>query len=130
MNRHSVTDEHKSQAGQVLADVAARYAADEPGALVDGFGLIARIGAAAYDVTGRTLAGGHKVVAALAREAAPAAEGVTRGEFAAGLRVAAARMGWSEDVDGPAIPQMPVPGPRKSEESGKVPGPRREAVVR
>ncbi|MGX1513986.1 hypothetical protein [Streptomyces collinus] len=120
-----VTEEHKSQAGQVLAAVAARYADDEPSAPVDGLGFVTRVGAAAYDVTGRTLAGAHKVVAALAREAAPAVEGMTRGELAAGLRETAAGLGWSEDDNGPAIPRHPVPGPRESDESGTVPAPRR-----
>ncbi|MFE7933377.1 hypothetical protein ACFU6S_32590 [Streptomyces sp. NPDC057456] len=124
-----VTDEHKTQAGQALAAVAARYAADEQGAPVDELGFVTRIGAAAYEVTGRTLAGAHKVVAALAREAVPRTEGLSRSELADTLHVAARRMGWSEDDNEPAIPKYPVPGPRESEESGTIPAPRRSEVA-
>ncbi|MFF4146950.1 hypothetical protein ACFY0A_37755 [Streptomyces sp. NPDC001698] len=126
VRREDVTAEHKRQAAQVLATVAKRYEEDEPGSLADGLGFVTRISAAAYDVTGRTLAGAHRIVAAVAREAAPEVEGTTRGELAAGLLEAARAMGWSDDSNGPAIPRHPVPGPRESSESGRVPAPRPE----
>ncbi|MEV5007288.1 hypothetical protein [Streptomyces sp. NPDC055692] len=121
-----VTDEHKNQAAAVLARLAKRYAEDAPGALVDDFTFTMRVGAEAYDETGRGLAGAHKVVAAVVRQHAPSVEGTACGLFAAGLLEAARAMGWSEDSNEPAIPKHPVPGPRKTEESGTVPAPRRE----
>ncbi|MFB7115577.1 hypothetical protein [Streptomyces sp. NPDC056291] len=124
--REDITAEHKRQAARVLAIVAKRYEEDEPSALADGLGFVTRVGAAAYDVTGRALAGAHRIVAAVAREAAPEVEGTTRGELAAGLLEAARAMGWSEHDNAPAIPRHPVPGPRETSESGRVPAPRPE----
>ncbi|MGX1301396.1 hypothetical protein RKD35_002884 [Streptomyces albogriseolus] len=124
-----VTDEHKTQAAAVLARLADRYAEEEPGRLVDDFAFTMRVGAEAYDETGRSLAGAHKVVASLVREHAPSLEGVACGPFAAGLRAAARALGWSDEDNQPAIPRHPVPGPRRTDESGRVPAPRPEQAV-
>lgn len=124
-----VTDEHKSQAAAVLARLAERFAEYQPGALVDDFRFAVRVGAEAYNETGRRLAGAHKVVAALVREHAPSTEGATCGRFAAGLLAAARALGWSDDDNAPAIPRHDIPGPRRSDESGRVPAPRPEQAV-
>ncbi|MFJ3249136.1 hypothetical protein [Streptomyces sp. NPDC086782] len=121
-----VTDEHKNQAAAVLARLAKRYAEEQPGVLVDGFAFTVRVGAEAYDETGRSLNGAHKVVAAVVRRYAPSVEGAACGRFAAGLLDAARALGWSDDDNEPAIPRHPVPGPRRTDESGRVPVPRPE----
>ncbi|MFF1467998.1 hypothetical protein [Streptomyces mirabilis] len=124
-----VTDEHKSQAAAVLARLARRYAEEAPGAPVDDFAFTVRVGAQAYDETGRSLAGAHKIVAALVREHAPSREGAACGPFAAGLLDGARALGWSDADNEPVIPRHPVPGPRESDESGRVPAPRPEQAV-
>lgn len=121
-----VTGEHQTQAAGALARLAARYAEEPSGLPVDELGFTVRVGAEAYDVTGRRLAGSHKIVAALVREHAPDMQGTTCGTFAASLLEAARALGWSDDANEPAIPRLPVPGPRESQESGRVPAPRRE----
>ncbi|MFD5570405.1 hypothetical protein [Streptomyces cadmiisoli] len=124
-----VTDEHKTQAAAVLARLAGRYAEDEPGALVDDFAFTVRVGAEAYDETGRSLSGAHRIVAAVVRQEAPSVDGATCASFAAGLLVAARALGWSDNDDQPVIPHHDVPGPRRSDESGHVPAPRPEQAV-
>ncbi|WP_411092262.1 hypothetical protein [Streptomyces sp. 049-1] len=124
-----VTDEHKSQVAVVLARLAERYAEEEPGALVDDFAFTMRVGAEAYDATGRSLAGAHRIVATLVRREAPSVDGAACGPFASGLLDAARAQGWSDDDNQPAIPRHPVPGPRRTDESGRVPAPRPEQAV-
>ncbi|WP_405759501.1 hypothetical protein OG234_13460 [Streptomyces sp. NBC_01420] len=118
-----VTDEHKNKAAAVLARLARRYAEEDPGAPVDDFAFVMRAGAEAYDVTGRSLAGAHRIVAALVRQVAPAT-GTGCGAFAAGLYDGARAYGWSDDDNQPVIPRHNIPAPRPSEESGRVPAPR------
>lgn len=36
------------------------------------------------------------------------------------------RSAWEDDGNEPAIPRYPIPGPRRSDESGRTPQPRRE----
>lgn len=36
------------------------------------------------------------------------------------------RSAWEDDGNEPAIPRFPIPGPRRSDESGRTPQPRRE----
>ncbi|MDI9836243.1 hypothetical protein [Streptomyces sp. KAU_LT] len=124
-----VTDEHKTQAAAVLARLAQRYAGEGPGRLVDDFAFTMRVSAEAYDETGRSLGGAHKVVAALVRRHAPSLQGAACGSFASGLLDAARALGWSDEDNQPAIPRHPVPGPRRSDESGRVPAPRPQQAV-
>ncbi|MFK0063403.1 hypothetical protein ACIQTN_29760 [Streptomyces werraensis] len=123
------TPEQMTQAAEVLALVAKRYQDETPGAPVDEFEFVMRVGADAYTVAGRSSAGGHRQVAALVRERAPQLAGATRGWLAEGLLATARRMGWEDDAETPAIPSHPVPRPRTSDESGRVPAPRPEQAV-
>jgi hypothetical protein len=122
-----VAAEHKIQAAGVLAHLAGRYAEEEPDARVDDLTFVMRVGAAAYDAAGRSLAGRHRVVAAVVREQAPSALDAQCGPFAVALLEAARALGWSDEDNEPVIPR--VPGPRRSEESGRVPGPRPAQAV-
>lgn len=124
-----VTDEHQNQAAAVLARLAKRYAEENPAAAVDDLVFVVRTGAAAYDETGRSLAGAHKDVAAIVRQHAARVDSSACGPFAAGLLDAARALGWSDDDNEPAIPRHDVPGPRKSDESRSVPAPRPEQAV-
>ncbi|MFD9903884.1 hypothetical protein [Streptomyces sp. NPDC059063] len=123
-----VTDEHKSAAGWVLASVAYLYRTEQPDAPVDILGYPVAIGAKAYEATGRSCHGGTGTIARLARDAAPAPrDGISRGAYALELADAARRLGFEwDDANEPAIPRLPVPGPRRTGESGRVPAPRPE----
>ncbi|MFJ4627127.1 hypothetical protein [Streptomyces sp. NPDC088847] len=119
--RQDVTDEQRRKVAQTLAAVAERYAAEEAGALVDEFEFVMRVGTDAYAVTGLGVQGGPKLTAGLVRELVGDVTVMTRGYLSARLRDLVAE--WDDNE--PAIPKHPVPGPRESDESGRVPGPRR-----
>ncbi|WP_030672324.1 hypothetical protein [Streptomyces sp. NRRL B-1347] len=123
-----VTDEQTNAAGWVLASVAYTYRTERPEAEVDELSLVTAIGARAYEYAGRSYHGGTSRIARLAHDAAPAVyTGVTRGVFAGELGEAARRFGFEwDDANEPAIPKLPVPGPRRTGESGRVPAPRPE----
>jgi hypothetical protein len=123
-----VTGEHASKAALVLATVAKALregAADEA---VDPTKFVVAVGVHAYDQAGRSCHGGGQNVSRYAlRAVGDVAEGTTRGELAVRVAEAATALGfdWSDDDNAPAIPKLPVPGPRESDESGRVPLPRR-----
>ncbi|MEU0950470.1 hypothetical protein ABZ379_48805 [Streptomyces canus] len=140
-----VTGEHRSKAATVLAQVATALANEAPTEPVDALKFTVLVGARAYDQAGRSCHGGGQNVSRMAltavaertgleRGEAPA--GVTREEFAVTVAQAARALGydWSGiqgawDGNERAIPRLPVPGPRKSNESGRVPAPRPEQGV-
>lgn len=124
-----VAGEHASKAVAVLRAVAAVYASERPDALVDELDFPVRVGATAYELAGRSCHGGGQNVSRLAlRMAPPLKSGVSRGVFAAELSaVVAVELGheWPDGDNDPVIPRLPVPGPRRSDEAGRVPLPRR-----
>jgi hypothetical protein len=141
IGRRDVTGEHRSKAATVLAQVATALACEDPTDSVDALEFTVLVGARAYDQAGRSCHGGGQNVSRMAltavaertgleRGAAPA--GVTREEFAATVAEAARALGydWSGiqaawgDGNEPAIPRHNIPGPRRSDESGRVPAPR------
>ncbi|MGW3971156.1 hypothetical protein ACWEFD_17890 [Streptomyces ardesiacus] len=123
-----VTGEHASKAALVLALVAKvlrEGAADET---VEPTKFAVAVGVQAYDQAGRSCHGGGQNVSRMAlRAVGDVAEGTMRGELAERVAEAAAALGydWSDEDNAPAIPKLPVPGPRESDESGRVPLPRR-----
>ncbi len=124
-----VPDEFRIGAGWVLAAVAHRYRTENPERPVDLLGFPIAVGATASRLIGASHHGGMPKVARIAHRAAPAiTEGMPRGEVA-GLLVEAARslgFEWSEDDSEPAIPKLPIPGPRRAPEKHGTPVPRRE----
>ncbi|MBK3630322.1 hypothetical protein JHN59_37115 [Streptomyces sp. MBT49] len=120
-----VTGEQRRTVAQTLASIAERYAAEEPGALVDEFEFVMRVGTDAYAISGLGVQGGLKLTAGLVRELAGDVTVMTRGHLSARLRDLVAE--WDDNA--PAIPRHPVPGPRKSDESGTVPAPRRGGLT-
>lgn len=123
-----VTGEHASKAGQVLARVAKILREGPAEEAVDPKRFVVAVGVQAYDQAGRTCHGGGQSVSRLALYAVgEVAEGTKRGELAERAAEAATALGydWSDDDNEPAIPRHPVPGPRKTEESPRVPLPRR-----
>ncbi|MEW2568384.1 hypothetical protein [Streptomyces sp. NPDC047070] len=110
-------DDFKIGAGWVLATIAHRYRGESPEAAVEPLGFVVAVGAAGYKLMGGSYRGGLPLVARIAHDVAPdVREGVTRGEFAGLLSVAARSLGfeWGDDVDEPAIPRIPIPGPRRA----------------
>ncbi|PSK52429.1 hypothetical protein B0E38_04755 [Streptomyces sp. 111WW2] len=124
-----VSGEHESKTAQVLAEVAKVLAGDRPTEAVDGVDFAVLVGTRSYEVAGRTCRGGGVSVSRTAMHMVgdiPA--GVTREEFAVQVAEAAGALGydWSADDNREVIPRHPVPGPRESDENGRVPAPRRE----
>ncbi|WP_457455792.1 hypothetical protein [Streptomyces sp. TE5632] len=108
---------------------AGHLATVDPDARLCGMSFAVLVGAKVYDVGGRSGTGGGVRISRLALEAigeVPA--GVTRVEFAVQVAEAAGALGydWSADDNRRVIPRHPVPGPRESDENGRVPAPRRE----
>src|SRR6188768_4324824 len=115
-------------AGWVLASVAMSYRDERPAELVDGLAFPMAIGAAASSLLGRPDLGGFPLIARVARQALTAdTAGMTRGDLAAVLADTARSLGYSwddEDPNAPAIPTFPIPGPRRDEETVRLPDPR------
>ncbi|MEZ7005027.1 hypothetical protein [Streptomyces sp. AD55] len=135
-----VTGEHASKAGRVLAAVARTLATENPQGPVDAMTFAVLVGSRAYDQAGRSCHGGGQNVSRLALRAVAERIGLERGdvpagatreEFAVEVAQAARTLGydWSDEDNQPAIPRHPVPGPRRSDESGRIPGPRPEQAV-
>jgi len=124
-----VTGEHASKAALVLAEVAKtlrKGAGDEP---VDPATFLVLVGVRAYDLGGLSCHGGGQNISRRAlRAVGELPQGITRRALAERVTQAATELGydWSQDDNQPVIPKHPVPGPRESQESGRVPAPRRE----
>jgi hypothetical protein len=136
-----VTGEHASKAAGVLAEVARTLATDNPEGLVDPLAFSVLVGARTYEQAGRSCHGGGQNVSRMALRAVAERTGLARGDFPAGVTRAefavevaraAGALGydWSGqgawDDNEPAIPRHPVPGPRRTDESARVPAPRPE----
>ncbi|MFZ4160487.1 hypothetical protein ACOZDE_18950 [Streptomyces griseoincarnatus] len=117
-----VSEEQRRTVAQILAAVAERYRAEEPTAPVDEFEFVMRVGTDAYALTGLGAQDGPKRIAGLVRILVGNVVGLARGGLVE--RLAGLVAEWDDNA--PAIPRHPVPGPRESEESGRVPAPRRE----
>ncbi|MXM66768.1 hypothetical protein GR925_25885 [Streptomyces sp. HUCO-GS316] len=113
-----LTEEQRVMAGWVLGTIADKYAAEDPTTPVDLLDFPIRVGATAYTLVGMSCRGGLANVARAARaEAGEVEDGLTRGELALRLRRAAERLGCEWDDNGPMIPRIPIPGPRRSPEN-------------
>lgn len=123
-----VPDETRVAAGWVLASVALSYRDERPADMVDGLAFPMAIGAAASSLVGRPDLGGFPLIARVARQAlAVDAAGMARGDLAVVLAETARGLGYSwddEDPNAPAIPKFPIPGPRRDEETVRLPDPR------
>ncbi|MFF4900506.1 hypothetical protein [Streptomyces sp. NPDC001068] len=142
-----VTGEHASKAALVLAETARTLATENPQGLVASLEFTVLVGARAYDQVGRSCHGGGSNVSRMALTAVAERTGLGRGDvpdgatrevFAVEVAQAARALGydwtgiqaeWGEDADERAIPRLPVPGPRRTEESGRIPAPRPERAV-
>jgi hypothetical protein len=125
-----VTGEHSSKAALVLAEVAKVLREGDATGTVDPMNLAVLVGVRAYDQAGRSCHGGGQNVSRIAlRTVGNVAEGITRGKLAERVAAAATELGydWTQDDNEPAIPTHPVPGPRQTEETRRVPLPRRES---
>ncbi|MER7835307.1 hypothetical protein ABTY98_05190 [Streptomyces sp. NPDC096040] len=147
IGRRDVTGEHRSKAAEVLAEVARMLATKDTEDRLSSMGFAVLVGARAYDQAGRSCHGGGQNVSRMALRAVAELTGLERGdvptgttrqEFAVTVAQAARALGydwsgvqaaWSDDANERAIPRHPVPGPRKSDESGRVPAPRPEQAV-
>ncbi|MEV5989531.1 hypothetical protein AB0L85_32050 [Streptomyces sp. NPDC052051] len=128
-----VTDEHRSKAARLLADVARTLAIEDPTGLVDPFRFAALVGSRAYEQAGRSCHGdGQTVLRVALRAVGDIPAGVTREEFSVQVAQTAGELGydWSADDNQPAIPQRDVPGVRPSDELSEIPAPRPEPGAR
>ncbi|MFF3654957.1 hypothetical protein [Streptomyces olivochromogenes] len=142
-----VTGEHRFKAAEMLAGVARTLVFEDPEGLVDSLKFVVLVGVRAYGLAGRSCHGGGQNVSRLALRAVAERTGLERGEVPAGVTreefavtvAEAARvlgfdwrgvqLGWEEDREERAIPRHPVPGPHRSDESGRVPVPRQGRAV-
>ncbi|MFJ4469525.1 hypothetical protein ACIP2X_18810 [Streptomyces sp. NPDC089424] len=132
-----VTGEHASKAALVLAGVARTLAVEDPKSSVNAMEFTVLVGARAYERGGRSCHGGGVSVSRTAlRAVGQVPADVAREVFAVTVAEAARTLGydWSGvqgewDDNERAIPKHPVPGPRRTDESGRVPAPRRAQAV-
>ncbi|MEU1815187.1 hypothetical protein ABZ543_08310 [Streptomyces roseifaciens] len=114
----------------ILDTVATHFIDARPADILEPSDVPVAIGAAAYNLSGRTSGGGASEFATAALAAAPAPVGfqLTRGEYALRLRRALEESVevWAEDVGEsvtPAAPDIPaVPAPRRTPVPDEPPG--------
>lgn len=117
----------RTAVGEVLALMAGHLLRVRPAALLTPVALGACVAGEVFNARGRSSRGSGAALSAAVTAALPLADFTApRRAYAVLLREAAVAHGWTEGDNDPVIPRHPVPGPRESEESGRVPAPRRE----
>lgn len=117
-----------AEVGEVLARMAGHLSTVRPNDLLTPVALGASMAGEVHNVRGGASLGEGADLSEATRAALPLADfTLSRAGYAVLLVEAAVECGWSDDVDEPMIPRMPVPGPRREPAPAPrpgVPGPR------